>query len=341
MTARFGQRLQGLPGACNHRGGSVDFGMHGKPLIDTADAAPLVSVVMAVYREFRFLDAAVGSILAQDFAQFELIIVDDGNQCDALFAALLARDPRVRLVSHPVNRGHATALNSGIAAARSDLIARMDQDDIAAPSRLGQQYQRFAQDPGLGLLGSDVQLMDMDGVPGRVQIMPHSDLAVRWIILFHCPFYHPTVMFRRALYEAAGGYRAALATSEDHYLWFDMLPHGRMANIDAPLLQYRLNPTGMTAVHNTNPRGRTHAIRAQLWADIGLTYDLYDDALAGVISRFLRGHPIPVPHRPAAHAVLNRVLDAFLAAAPARKDAATIAQGESLAANLRGRMTLG
>ena len=299
---------------------------------------PRLSVVMGVYREFRFLDAAVDSILAQDFPDFELILVDDGNQRDDLFAALVARDPRLRVVTHAVNRGHAAALNSGIAAARADIIARMDSDDIAMPDRFSQQYAALAQDPGLGIVGSAVQLMDMAGLPGRIQHMPQTDLEVRWTILFHNPFYHPTVMFRRTLFNSAGGYRASLVTSEDHYMWFDMLPHGRMVNLTVPLLQYRINPTGMTANHATSPRARTHAIRQQLWADIGLTYDLFDDALAGVISRFLRGHPAPPNMQQAAFAVLNRVLDAYLAAPPACQDAQTIAQGQQLAARLRGRI---
>ncbi len=299
---------------------------------------PRVSVVMGVYREFRFLDAAVNSILSQDFTELELVIVDDGNQRADLFATLVQRDPRLRVVSHAVNRGHAAALNTGIAAARADIIARMDSDDISAPDRIGLQYAALSQDPDLGIVGSVVQQMDMAGLPGRVMPMPLTDLEIRWTILFHCPFYHPTVMYRRDLFAASGGYRADLVTSEDHYLWFDMLPHGRMANLGAPLVQYRMNPTGMTAHHNTNPRARTHAIRQQLWADIGLTYDLYDDALAGVISRFLRGHPAPPNMQQAAFAVLNRVLDAFLSAPATRKDAATVEQGQQLAARLRSRI---
>lgn len=299
---------------------------------------PRVSVVMGVYREFRFLDAAVGSILAQDFPDFELIIVDDGNRRDDLFAALLARDSRLRLVSLSVNQGHATALNAGIAAARAPIIARMDQDDLALPGRIGLQYAALMQDPGLGLVGSAVQQMDMEGTPGRIMPMPLTDLAIRWTMLFHNPFYHPTVMFRRSLFDMAGGYRAGLVTSEDHFLWFDMLPHGRMRNLAETLLRYRMNPQGMTASHATRPRARTDESRETLWADIGLVYDLYDDDLAGVISRFLRGHPVPPPWQTRAHAVLNRVLDAFLATAPARKDATTMADGQVLAKALRDRM---
>lgn len=299
---------------------------------------PRVSVVMGVYKEFRFLDAAVDSILGQNFRDLELIIVDDGNQRDDLFSTLLARDPRLRLVSHPVNLGHATALNTGIAAARAPIIARMDQDDLALPGRIGLQYAALMQDPGLGLVGSAVQQMDMEGTPGRIMPMPLTDVAIRWTMLFHNPFYHPTVMFRRSLFDVAGGYRAGLVTTEDHFLWFDMLPHGRMRNLGETLLLYRINPHGMTASHAINPRARSHESREKLWVDIGLVYDLYDDDLAGVISRFLRGHPVPPPWQTRAYAVLNRVLDAFLAAAPARKDAVTIADGQTLAKALRDRM---
>ena len=90
---------------------------------------------MTVYNDMRFLDAAVDSILRQEFRDLELIIVDDGTGQDAIFDALARRDPRIRIVVNPANLGTAEAANRGIEVARGDIIARLDADDVAEPAR--------------------------------------------------------------------------------------------------------------------------------------------------------------------------------------------------------------
>lgn len=300
-------------------------------------ALPMVSVVMTVYRDLRFLDAAVNSVLAQDFPSFELIIVDDGNRLDAIFAGLARRDPRIRVVNCPENVGSAAATNSGIAVARSDIILRLDADDICEPERIGQVVAAFAQDPALGLLGSDVLLIAETGEPLREVRMPRSDLEIRWTILFHNPFYHSSVAFRKQPFVQAGGYRADKRVSEDHFMWFDLLDHTRACNLPQTLVRYRLNPQGLTMRNTQNPRNRTHAIRQKLWSRLGLEYDLFDDIPALDITGFLRGGTLPPDRRAAAYAMLRKVLAAFLAGPDVMPDAALRDQGETLRAALEAR----
>lgn len=279
---------------------------------------PAASVVMTVYRDFRFLDAAVGSVLEQEFTDFELIIVDDGNGEGALFETLARRDPRIRIVSMPANVGTAAAANAGIAQARGDIIVRLDADDLAGPSRLGRLLAALADDPQLGLVGSAVTLIDEDGRPLRVQPMPETDAEIRFTILFHNPFYHSAAAFRRECYEAAGRYDVTELVSQDHYLWFHLLDLCRAKNLAEPLTQYRVNSQGLTALHSANnPRARTHAIRVALWARIGLRYDLDDDHLARAASEFLRGQEIATEMREAVYRTILKVLAAFLRARPA------------------------
>ena len=284
-------------------------------LYGDAPPAPRVSVVLCVYGDLRFLDGAVDSVLAQEFCDFELVVVDDGTGETALFEGLARRDPRIRLVTNPINVGLAVSVNRGIAAARGDIIVRLDADDVAEPTRLGRLVEALDADPRLGLIGSWVTLTHEDGSVLRVQPMPETDLAIRWTILFHNPFYHPAVAFRRRAFEAAGGYRPHQRVSEDHYLWFDMLPHCRAGNLAAPLIRYRHNSRGLTAQNASHkPRNRTHAIREASWAALGLNYELHDDERAGDISGFLRGGSIATERRGAAYRVILVTLRAFLAA---------------------------
>jgi glycosyltransferase involved in cell wall biosynthesis len=287
--------------------------------LSTPDAAPAagprVSVVMTVYRDFRFLDEAVDSVLAQTYRDLELIIVDDGNRNDPLFEGLARRDPRIRTVISPENIGTAAAANLGVAAARGEIIARLDADDIAEPARIGALVAALDADPDLGLVGSSVMLIEEMGRPVQLQPMPETDLDIRWTILFHNPFYHSAVAFRREWFEAAGRYRIEELVSQDHYLWFDMMPHCRARNLPEPLIRYRLNSAGLTVMNSTNnPRGRTHKIREAEWARIGLAYDLHDNARAGSITAFLRGQDIPLEQRATAYPAILNVLIVFLAA---------------------------
>ena len=271
---------------------------------------------MTVYSDLRFLDAAVESVLSQQFRDFEFIIVDDGTGQEAIFDALAKRDRRIRIVVNPTNLGTAAAANRGIDNASADIIVRLDADDLAEPASIGRLVAALDEDPQLGLVGSSVTLIDEAGQAHGVQRMPETDIEIRWTILFHNPFYHSAVAFRRSCFEAAGRYRPEELVSQDHYLWFDMLPLCRARNLAPPLTRYRLNSRGLIATHfNNNPRGRTHAIREALWQRIGLAYDLHDDALARDISQFLRGDTIAAPERrAAAYRKMLTVLRAFLAA---------------------------
>ncbi|WP_119301061.1 glycosyltransferase [Dongia deserti] len=276
-------------------------------------APPKISVVMTVFNDLRFLDDAIESIISQDFPDFELIVVDDGTGQQALFDAIARRDPRISVLANPINIGTAAAANRGIESARSDIIVRLDADDLAEPNRISRLFSMLSDDPELGLLGSWCTLIDeTDSVIG-VQPMPESDLEIRWTILFHNPFYHSTVAFRRHCFESAGHYRPGELVSQDHYLWFDMLPHCRARNVPEPLVRYRVNSRGLTTTDSRRGRSRTHRIREVLWSRIGLVYDLYDDKLAASISEFLRGRTIPAPRRTAAYHKLLLVLRAFLA----------------------------
>jgi glycosyltransferase involved in cell wall biosynthesis len=273
---------------------------------------------MTVYNDLRFLDAAIDSVLNQDLADVELIVVDDGTGLRDRFEAIAQRDQRIRVVINPTNIGTAAAANRGIEIARADIIARLDADDIAEPTHLSQLLKTLSEDSELGLVGSACTLVDeTDRVLG-MQPMPQTDLEIRWTMLFHNPFYHSTTAYRRSCFEAAGRYRPEELVSQDHYLWFDMLPFCRAHNLAEPLVRYRVNSQGLTVTNAVRARSRTHAIREDLWGRLGLSYDLYDDQLAGDITQFLRGNAVPPTRRAQAYRKLLTVLRAFSASARAR-----------------------
>lgn len=115
--------------------------------------SPVVTIAMPVRNASRTVAAAINSILLQTFADWELLVVDDGSQDET--AAVVGRfaDPRIRLVAHARSAGLAQRLNEAISAARGRLFARMDGDDIAYPERLEAQVEFMIAHPQCDLVG--------------------------------------------------------------------------------------------------------------------------------------------------------------------------------------------
>jgi predicted O-methyltransferase YrrM len=302
--------------------------------------SPRVSVVMAVGPDLRFLDRAVGSVLAQEFTDLELVLVDDATGRSDVFEAIARRDPRIVVLTNHHNVGAATSANRGIAASRGEIIARLDADDVAEPAHVARLTAALDADPGLGLVGSAVRLIDEADAEHGVRSMPETDLEIRWTILFHSPFFHSAVAYRRALFDAAGGYRDEELISQDSYLWHAMLPLTRAANLPEPLTRYRINSRGLTAGGEAHdPRGRTHAMREAEWARLGLTYDLYDHHPALEISALLRDEGIPeVGARMPAYRTVLAALDALLRASRRRAPVRERSDRHRLAAQLMTAM---
>lgn len=100
---------------------------------------PAVSVVIPAYNRAGTIEAAIRSVLAQTFEDFELIIVDDGSDDGTIDVVMGMTDPRIGLIRHLSNKGPSGARNSGILASRAVLVAFQDSDDIWLPEKLARQ----------------------------------------------------------------------------------------------------------------------------------------------------------------------------------------------------------
>ncbi|MEW5740749.1 MAG: glycosyltransferase [Myxococcota bacterium] len=204
---------------------------------------PLVSVVMTVRNGERFLEEAVTSVLAQEGAPLELLVVDDASTdgTAALLASILDERLKVIRLAHQV--GPFAAANVGLECARGDFIARLDADDVALPGRLERQVEAFEHSPDVGLVGGACERIDVTGASLGPHDVPRSDLAIRLRALLAPPFVHSTVMWRASL---GLRYEPALRVAGDYELWCRALEKTRALNLGEPLVRYRVWAGGIT-----------------------------------------------------------------------------------------------
>ncbi|HEX6100126.1 MAG TPA: glycosyltransferase [Thermoanaerobaculia bacterium] len=229
---------------------------------------PRVSVLMAVHNEERFLGAAIESILAQTFTDFELVLVDDASTDRSYAIAASYRDPRIRLVTNPQNLGQTRSLNRGLALCRGEYVARLDGNDLAFPERLAKQVAWLDTHPDTGVLGTQAVPIDVHGRRVRRAAWwnaawqrPPGGLEMDWYRTFDTPFVHSAVMFRRALVERLGGYDERQELAQDAELWMRAGAQMRLANLEEPLAAYRFDRASMTADGSRPERLRYSAVK--------------------------------------------------------------------------------
>ena len=229
------------------------------------DASPAISILMPVRNEARFLAAALRSLSAQTLGDWELVAVDDGSTDDTpqILARAARLDPRIRVLSCS-GQGLVPALNTGLAACRAPLVARMDGDDIAHPARLAEQAAFLSSHASVGLVACSFRhfprhLVGM-GMAGyekwQNRLLTHETIMADLFV--ESPFVHPSTMFRRSCVEAVGGYRD-MGWAEDYDLWLRLAAAGtRFARLPGTLFFWRERPERAT---RTSPAYALEAMR--------------------------------------------------------------------------------
>lgn len=213
---------------------------------------PLVSVVMAVYNGMPYLREAVDSVLAQTFRDFELVIVDDGSTDGTVDCVRSYGDARIRRWLSERNIGQTRALNLGLTMSRGRYIARLDADDVCRPDRLQRQVDVLEGRPEVAVLGTWMHSIDARGNTTALVKREWDDPGtyVGWLLTEVCPVWHPTVMFRREVVAAVGGYDETFRIAQDYDLWIRLALRRRYAwALPAPLVMCREHRGRQTVVH--------------------------------------------------------------------------------------------
>jgi glycosyltransferase involved in cell wall biosynthesis len=209
----------------------------------------MLSVLMSVYYKEKpeYLQQALKSIWDdQTVKPDEIILVEDGKLTAELYEIIEQWDKKLdgRLKRIPLseNRGLAKALNTGIKYCSGEYIARMDSDDISASERFEKQTRFLKNNPDIDFIGSAIREFNDDSEESNIRYYPKTTEKAIGYIVKASPFAHPSVMFRRNIFDDGNLYPEKYNTSQDVALWFQLLKQRyNMTNLEDVLLYYRIS----------------------------------------------------------------------------------------------------
>lgn len=209
----------------------------------------LVSVVIPLYNRAHSVERAIYSVLCQSYRALELIVVDDASTDGSAEIVAAIDDPRLRLIRHETNSGASAARNTGIEAARGELLAFQDSDDLWLPHKLATQMERFAALPDDYVAVFCTELIYGRGfeagrkrygprrascVPAPGQRIESGDLSGAFLWgNFMTP---QSVVMKTAAFHAAGGFDRRLKNNNDWDLNLRLSRQGPIAYIEEPLV---------------------------------------------------------------------------------------------------------
>jgi len=191
-----------------------------------------------MYNASRYLRECIDSVLAQTFADFEFLIVDDGSTDNSVEIVESYSDPRIRLIKR--QHDYIASLNCLLDEAKGEFIARMDADDIMFPHRLKTQFECLSAHIELDILGSDT-VTNLSPLT-TAQESDIIEVSLRDLAEGNCVC-HPSVMIRRKKFEInALRYNRDYIFAEDYKLWAECVVAGlKIANLSDQLLFYRMH----------------------------------------------------------------------------------------------------
>lgn len=215
---------------------------------------PLVSILMTVFNGEEFLIAALESLQAQTFQNWELVVLEHGSTDSSLELLRSWSDRRLILSTSDKNIGRTNALNTCLKKSRGELIAVLDADDLSDSERIRKQVEFLTDNPKVGLVGSWSFVIDEKDKLIKTVQPPQTHIELVRAIAVNDPIIHSSMMYRRSTVDEVGGYNRNLKYGQDFGLLIEIASIAEIAVISEPLCSWRIRSTSFT-------QDRTQAIQ--------------------------------------------------------------------------------
>lgn len=194
-----------------------------------------LTVLMTTYNNAEYLAASIKSILNQTYKNFDFIIVDDGSTDNSKEIIENFKDKRIKYFKIE-NSGLGAALNYGLSLANTELIVRMDADDISLPTRIEKQYNFISKNKNNDIVSSWYAAFENKNLLYTIKT-PEEDAVIKKRFALHSEVIHAGMLYKKDKIIANGGYKPTIF--EDYELWLRIKDKATFYNLQEVLLLVR------------------------------------------------------------------------------------------------------
>lgn len=198
----------------------------------------LVSIVTPSYNQAPYLEQTIQSVLGQDYARLEYLVIDGGSTDNSVEIIKQYADRLAYWISEK-DRGQAEAINKGLARAHGDILAWLNSDDYYLPGTIASVVRCFDENPDVVLVYGDMLAVDGHGQP--INVLKYSQLSLEDLLCFQIVG-QPSVFFRRSAFERTGPLEPTFHFMLDHQLWIRLAQQGRILHVPQVWAAARYHP---------------------------------------------------------------------------------------------------
>jgi len=199
---------------------------------------PLVSIVTPSFNQAKYLDDTIRSVLNQNYANLEYMIIDGGSTDGSVDIIRKYVDQLAFWVSEKDN-GQAEAINKGLSRAKGDILAWLNSDDMYLSGTIASAVKTLQDNLDVVLVYGNMLAVDKHGQ--RINFLKYHQLNIEDLLCFEI-IGQPAVFFRREAFEKAGVLDTSYHFFLDHYLWLRIASQGRILHVGETWAEARYHP---------------------------------------------------------------------------------------------------
>jgi glycosyltransferase involved in cell wall biosynthesis len=214
------------------------------------DPEPLVSIILPTHNGSRFLEQSIDSCIGQTYQNWELIIVDDASTDNSIeiINRYAARESKIQVLRHEINRRLPAALNKGFSCARGNYLTWTSDDNCYRPEAIQTMVDFLESNRHVDIVYTDHTRIDEEGHPfAYIKANPVEELALQNVV-------GPCFLYRQEVQNALGGYNEEMFLVEDYDFWLRASDNFNLQPLHTDLYLYRCHKDSLTTTYSTSIR---------------------------------------------------------------------------------------